>query len=199
MNYERWKHLRDLSFPPNCMDWRHVQMINAVLSGEKPQSVVEIGCFQGFSTSAIIEAHEACPFLSVDLVDPSIRPSVRENAPKGWNLVEIRSQDYTGKPECWLIDGDHWGGALVDYANARLANAKIIIIHDTNCINDPDYAKNFSNGGAGTIGARLRYEAEGFFEDKERRPDELTGRRLTIGFFYLPAYSTLQALRDLAK
>ena len=193
MNFSRWEHLgvNVRGVGPNCMDWRHVRMVNAVLECERPKSVVEIGCFKGFSTSAIIEAHENEPFERVDLIDIDLRPELMAITPKEFNLIDQPSDRYTGKPECWIIDGDHQDAAHRDYAAAKEANAKIIVIHDTAL---PD-----QNQGAVAIGHKCRAEAVYWFEDRKERKDEETNRGLMVGFFYNPKLETIAALEALAE
>jgi hypothetical protein len=167
-------------------------MINAVLESEQPRSVVEIGCLKGFSTSAIIEAHEKKPFERVDLIDIDLRPELIAIAPKGFNLIDRPSQVYGGKPECWIIDGDHQKGAHNDYGFARKANARIIIIHDSGLPGQ--------NEGAYEIANECRIESVYWFEDKkDRQPKEDTRRGLMVGFFYTPKLETIAALDAIAN
>lgn len=195
MNPDRWKHLADLHTSPGPMDWRHVLMVNAVLESERPKTVVEIGCFKGFSTAAIIEAHEKHTFEQVDLVDINPTPSLREMAQlPGFRLIADSSANYKGTPECWIIDGDHYDGALVDYRNAHAAKARIIMIHDSNAMRHP---KLQMNGGAAMIGVLCQRDSKVVFEDNLDRDGELTHRGLLIGFTYTPQPGTLDWLKKL--
>ena len=193
MNFERWKGLRDYRHPPACMDWRHVCMVNAMLEVCRPRSVVEIGCWRGFSTAAIIEAHEKAPFERVDLVDLYIREDLKRNAGSidGFHLTQISSDDFAGKPECWLIDGNHEMQAFADYSAALAARAKIIILHDTMGGKHPLLPYN---RGSGIIAEFMRRNAVGWFEDAKERKGERTHRGLMFGFFYRPDEATVQQL-----
>lgn len=201
MNYERWKHLKDYNQPPDCMDWRHVQMVHAVLHHEKLNTVVEIGCARGFSTSAILEEAETSETpLIVDLVDPCIGPEfvnlVSSIKPKHSDTRihthSYDSREYPGTPEYWLIDGNHWEGALIDYQNALSRKAKVIMIHDT-------HSHSFLGGHGGTkvIAEKLLQDAPFIFQDFLERPSEITHRGVAFGFFQQPKDSTLAALKSL--
>jgi hypothetical protein len=202
MNLDRWKHLAN---PPDLsdstsMDWRHVQMINAVLTIERPMSVVEIGCGRGFSTSAIIEALEFSKNLGMaDLVDIEFTESVKKivllsECRDRIYFKRMSSNDYDGSPSVWVIDGDHRGQAIWDYQKAKTAKALVIIMHDT-C---PQWCPD-SQFGSIEAGKMLRNDCRVLFEDYKERPGELTHRGLTIGFFYQPGWKILQRLEELAQ
>ena len=184
------------------MDWRHVCMINAVLVSETPSSILEIGCARGFSTSAIIEAVEATGGIKrVDLVDPqptlhlvnavlSARPT---HISAQFKIHAQHSQSFQGNHECWIIDGDHDEGALIDYLNSRTAKARIIVIHDT--ASRETIGKHH---GAWEIANKLKIEALAWFEDKKKREGEFTDRGLVIGFFGEYKTRTMQLLNEFA-
>ena len=194
MNRSRWDHLWE---DCHAMDWRHVRMIHAVLMGERPPSVVEIGCYRGFSTAAIIEAIEAGAVGGAHLVDKelsrelldAIKPVIERIS-----LHECKSADFAGNGDCWIIDGDHGDPAHGDYAMARKGGARAIIIHDSI---SPEYREG--HHGAIAISNKLRTEAVTYFEDTKKRPGERTDRGLLIGFFYQPKAETLAALMGIAE
>lgn len=202
MNYERWKPLQDFNKPPDCMDWRHVQMVHAMLTNEWPESIVEIGCARGFSTSAIFEAVEKSGAIrTVDLVDPNptilltnailtVHPA---HSFAKFTVHPYDSKEYPHSPKCWIIDGDHWDGAIRDYGTALERKARIIVLHDTWAF------KTVIGGHEGShlIGERLKKDAPFVFEDRVDRPAEWTHRGLVIGFFEQPKDSTLAALNSL--
>ncbi len=193
MNYERWKHLRDTHTPPHCMDWRHVLMINALLTHEKPSSVVEFGCWRGYSSSAVIEALEECPEIKqAEFYDPDIQPDLiaHHNPPRVY-VHKKPSREYPGHAKCWLIDGDHWQGAIEDYKMARGRKAEIIVIHDTHS----HYVMG-AHDGSRDIGGFLQIEAKHTFLDCRIRPNEFTQRGLLIGWFKEPAPGVMDALRN---
>ena len=199
MNKERWVHLRDPGEQPGGMDWRHVEMIHSALMNELPESVVEIGCFWGFSTSAIIEALEQTDKIKrVDLVDcfltEQLHKSVLEMRMAGRILAhQMNSLDYTGKAECWIIDGTHGPGAHKDY-DLAMKSGRIIVIHDSN----PKSGWPQANSGAWEIAERLKQDATYWFEDLEKRPGELTERGILFGFMAMQTGKTALALEALA-
>lgn len=208
MNWDRWRHLWDdhyppgnLDMPPGCMDSRHVEMIHAVLISEQPSSIVEIGCFNGFSTAAIVEAWEKADFLRyVDLVDTEMRHTVYNMATQIKRPPNCRvrvccmgSEVYTGMPQMWVIDGDHGKGAINDYENATQGGARIVVVHDTNPV-VADHKKSF---GSVEIAKRLMTDASFAFVDDTKRENEWTHRGLVIGFFYEPKPETFRLLESL--
>lgn len=194
MNFDRWKHLRDTNNPPHCMDWRHVCMINAVLRGERPRSVVSFGCHRGFSDSAVFEAlEEQSEIETADFFDPDMQPEMMErHAPPRVVIHKAPSGTYIGNANCWLIDGDHWAGAGADYKAARAANADIIVIHDTHSA----YTMG-GHHGSRDIGGFLQIEAPWQFLDARLRDGEMTQRGLLVGFFKKPQIETMEALERL--
>lgn len=197
MNLQRWEQVWNRQ-SYEAMDWRHVQMVNAVLLSERPKSVVEIGCADGFSTSAILEAIEAGAVESADLVDIKVRDNLRwvlsqlsEPHRNLCRVFEFSSADYMRSPECWIIDGEHMDQAIEDYEKA-VQCARIIILHDTN----PEWSPSMQFGSI-EAGSRLRMDAEVLFYDSAKRHLEYTHRGLSIGFFYEPKPETLSALKAL--
>lgn len=200
MNFERWSHL---TYPIQAndttmerMDFRHVQIIHALLMSERPKSVVEIGIANGFSTAAIIEAIEAGVEMEVDLIDATVRDCVKTSIQgiPGITIHQMDSQSYEKRPECWIIDGNHREVASNDYANARKAEAQIIIAHDTN----PEFEPTEQFGSI-AIGKRMREESVCFFEDKQHRHREFTNRGLTIAFYRPPKVGTFAAMYSLCQ
>jgi hypothetical protein len=196
MNFERWKNLRGGHIPMAEMDWRHVCMINAVLVSEKPKSVVEFGCWKGFSSSAIIEAMETCPEIErADFLDKEMKPELKaHDYPPRLNVREAPSSAYMGSADFWVLDGDHNAGAIEDYKMACDRNAKTIVIHDTHSF----YIMG-RHEGARDIGGFLQIAAWYSFLDCAARAGEFTSRGLLIGWAYRPKAETiveLYRLRD---
>lgn len=203
MNITKYRHLKDAKTPPDAQDERHVKMICATLIRERPKSLVEIGCARGFSSAAIMEAvhdsgsireaHFCDPNPSVDLANELLacRPAHSFSSFKIW---PIPSRHFTLKPECWLIDGDHNEEALLDYDNAKAAGARIITVHDSNSANTIG-----NHRGSLIIGEKLKAEATWYFEDKAKRPGEMTDRGLILGFFYDPSQALKEELHRLAQ
>ncbi len=194
MNFSRWKDLRGGHVPTAEMDWRHVCMVNAVLVNEKPKSVVEFGCWKGFSSASIIEAMETCPEIEqAHFLDPDMKTELMaHHAPPRLNVVNAPSQSFKGSPEFWLIDGDHNQGAIDDYTMAKMRLAKIIVIHDTHSF----YVMGHHEGSR-NIGAACQIHSLESFLDCRIRTGEFTERGLIIGFMEKPKPETLAALQQL--
>lgn len=200
MNRERWASLfTDTHNPPWHMDWRHVEMIHAVLCHELPASVVEIGTYRGASTSAIVEAMEAYPEIAhATLVDyaPQIAEWVTATVK---DRVEIFVGDsalmhgqYAG---CWIIDGGHeLEPAKQDLHTAlKGVNGRIIIVHDTRTA-----AMGVGGHDGAAFIAQYLSAAHQCFSDDKMRDGELTHRGLLIAFVGMnPKSETLAALAAL--
>lgn len=200
MKWSKWQELEDNLTPRACMDRRHAEMIKALLVSEAPESVVEIGCWNGYSTSAIAEAVAEQPAIKkVDVCDPTIQHGVIWvgseilRAGVDFEVNAMHSVFYKGRPECWLIDGDHQHGALFDYEMARSRKPRIITVHDSH---NPDVPPHW---GAIEIAKRLAGDATVFWHDAKSREGELTHRGLAIGFFYQPAQATIDRLNAIAE
>lgn len=200
MNWDKWKILEDNNTPRDCMDRRHAEMLKAMLIAEVPESIVEIGCCNGFSTTAICEAAQAQSTIkTLDMCDPRITRGmlwVASDILKAGVKVTLIPQPscvYKGSPQCWIIDGDHVHGALFDYELARSREARIITVHDSH---NPDIEPHW---GAIEIAQRLEKEAVYFWHDAKDRPGELTKRGFSIGFFYTPSAKTIEHLNAIAE
>ena len=164
---------------------------------------MEIGCYNGFTSSAILEAWKVYTPKRVDFVDAWPTPDFRQlmlsqQPPAGCvaRLCDMPSQSYTAWPECWIVDGDHGlPAATIDYENARRASARIVVAHD---VNHRDEKPRFYDG-AREVGERIMRDAAVTFSDNKDRPGEWTFRGLIIGFYYVPKPETLAALRAVAE
>lgn len=200
MNRERWASLfTDTHNPPWHMDWRHVEMIHAVLCHELPASVVEIGTYRGASTSAIMEAMEAHPQINrAMLVDYAFQIPEWVTATVK-NRVEMFAGDFAlmhgHRADCWIIDGNHeMQPACQDLRSALHGGAKIIIVHDTHTAAAIGVG---GHDGAAFIAAQLKSKYP-CFADALKRDGELTHRGLLIAFVGMnPKPETLAALAAL--
>lgn len=198
MNFDRWGSLfSDTHNPPWHMDWRHVEMIHAVLCNELPASVVEIGTYRGASTAAIVEAMETYPQIEhATLVDYAFQmPAwVTQSVARNVSMYAGDSSGIRGlKADCWIIDGDHGEGAHRDLATALMGDARIIFVHDT-------HTKNMGvtgHDGAAAIAADLKRD-HATLEDNAFRVCELTHRGLLVAFIGCqPKPETVAAWRAL--
>lgn len=199
MKFARWSHLLEDPdhTPPWSMDWRHVQMIHALLVHERPRSVVEIGTYRGGSAAAIIEAMEADPEIdTATLVDEVANFDVTHAGalyPHRLHYLVTRSEQIKGlRGEAWILDGDHEHHALGDLHRALDGDARFIVVHDTSIhlLGVPGHQ------GSLEVWNTLRKRAGGFcWSDNLRRPGERTERGLGIAFLQgWPKPETLEAL-----
>lgn len=94
------------------MDRVHCHWLLEVLRALEPRTVIEIGCFAGVSTTAIVKAYDEGAVDQVHLVDIAIQPTVRALARPGVVYHEMPSVDALPgiKPAgdlLVLVDGDH--------------------------------------------------------------------------------------------
>jgi hypothetical protein len=199
MNWELWARLEDNNTPRDCMDRRHCEMVKAMLIGEAPSSIVEIGCCNGLSTTAVCEAAIDQPKIKAfTMCDPRVTLGmlwVASYIMRAGPVVDIHagpSCTFKGTPDCWLIDGDHIHGALFDYEMARQRGAKIVTVHDSH------NADEVRHWGAVEIANRLKRDCKYFWHDAKQRDGELTERGMSFGFFYEPSKDTIAALDAIA-
>jgi len=168
------------SVPAMCMDYRHVQAIHWLLLTYKPASVLEIGCFHGYSTTAVLDASRQFP-LDVHLCDIVITPELRQliadydAAPM---IHQCPSVAAIPRASCqWaIVDGDH-ALPTVSREVELLADTATVIAHDTNVATALGWV-----GFDGAEHLKRHYQADGryrCYEDCQVRPGEWTER----GFF----------------
>lgn len=198
MNWTRWEFTQDNNNPPWSMDRRHVEMVACTLVGLHVKRAVEIGCLNGRSTTAFVEARQDGGLLQwVGLCDKTplepVHKVIGAMTDAGIRVETLwnESRLIPWVAECWLIDGDHDAAAVwADFHLALKGGAKAIILHDT-C------HKQFH--GPAEVAKHLRMDA-GFqvFEDFEKRPGEETERGLMIAAQHISPILRMQ-LNALAK
>lgn len=187
MNLERWKFTEDGAAPkhgggapPYGMDVRHIKMIREVLKWTDVKRAVEIGCLNGRSTTAFVEAAEQGASLEwVGLCDMLISEpllKVVSQFPK-WvshSLLEGPSDRIEWAADMWVIDGDHSEAvALADYQRARRSEAKVIVLHDTT---------HWAVTGPAAAARLACRDYPIIFEDCKKREGESTHRGILIAF-----------------
>jgi hypothetical protein len=123
-----------------AIDKRHAQWLNEVLMSGKFDNVLEIGCYQGFSTRAILAAAKAKLVDYVTLCDVAIRPELRAvlaeyDLGDRVTVAETGSRHVLKKAAAFdlvFVDGDHSRRA-VERETRLLLDAKVPVIfaHDT--------------------------------------------------------------------
>jgi hypothetical protein len=165
-----------------AIDDRHVQWIYATLRAAKPQAIIEIGCFQGASTLAFMQALDKKYVQRAHLIDVNIQQSVKDLARPGVQLYETYSTtalptiDESGDIAI-LVDGDHSYNAVAAELPLVLAkNPRIIIAHDVNAT-----AVGYGDcEGPAWLWSELQAKGWTCVVDCSRRYGELTHRGLLI-------------------
>lgn len=177
------------------MDARHAKWLKASLVALKPTTAVEVGCYLGVSTLAILES--GVP--DVHLIDVRLTESVRQMAADyGATLYEERSETALPKVPASnnmavLIDGDHT--MPVVRAEAHLVSQmqpRCIIAHDVT-------AQHLGLGCQGCSWLWHTLQCSGWYcyVDSVPRPDERTARGLLIATLTPEDHATVvQAWRE---
>lgn len=178
--------LDNIKYVPSALTHRHSWLLYGLVRWLRPQVVVEVGAFHGYSSAHIALAleHNNMPDACLIAIDDfSLQPdscSMLHNNLAGLR-VGNRVYIHSGKsddPANWpdncdmaYIDGDHSEeGCIKDVANAMARGAKCIVIHDTYSWWGPRaFSENFKDEGWERI--------EGMFDEgllvllkKEERP-----------------------------
>ena len=186
LNLNKYSFTRECDFPQWLMDERHVNIIHNLVMECDFDHIVEIGCYSGFSTVALIESLNKGKLFDLHLIEPYPTQkllsalSMCENS-KRILLHEHQSKyilNQIGKTDLIIIDGDHSldgaGGDLLFSLRNSIPN---IIAHDTN--EDKSDKDKYPCLGAGLIGHVLRkHEDYMSVEDFKTRAGEVTDRGL---------------------
>lgn len=171
-----------------AVDARHRDMIRDELMTGRYKRVLEIGCHDGYSTQAFIDALRVGKVEEVHLCDVAIRPKVRELV-RGLAGVTVHERPSLGvlereRYDLVFVDGDHTGPNCE--AEARLlldAGTAAVFAHDS---------KGMSGDGPPKLAALFRAAGYRCWEDAEQRPGERTHRGLF--FAARPGVSTTRLL-----
>jgi hypothetical protein len=120
------------------MDRVHVEWMLAVMQKLRPQTVVEIGCFAGVSTTAIAAAYDCGAIKKAHLIDISIQDSVRAIADARPGFSVHQSPSVVALPAISaegdvmvVVDGDHEMQAVTHELPIVLAlHPRCIVAHD---------------------------------------------------------------------
>ena len=179
-------------FPEWLMDERHVKIIHNLVMECNFKCVVEIGCYSGFSTVALIESLNKGKLFDVHLIEPYPTQKLLSALSMCKNrerillhekqarqaLKEDRAEDFVSEIDLIIIDGDHsLGGAGANLLFCLRNNVPNIIAHDTN--KDKLDKQKHPCWGAELIGHALRNHKDYMCaEDLKTRPNESTDRGL---------------------
>lgn len=171
---------------PWAMDILHIQMLHAathipMTHPPEKRIAVEVGSFQGASTSALIEAVNQGKFGELHIVEPRPTPELLSVIKKCHYpervILHTRPMweiDFT-RIDFIFIDGCHQSGAFADALLGLSYGAEVVCLHDSNS------AMNHHTWGASSVGrAFRRMPGRRHFEDKEVRPGYETHRGFLV-------------------
>lgn len=146
-------------------------------------NVVEIGCFRGRSTAALVEALNRGADFHLHLVDVKVTPELMRvvkmcERPDRITVYETHSTSFLlVSASLWIIDGDHTWPAVLDVLNAIASGAECIVMHDSNA-----HVAGFKEcEGASLAAQALRnHVTRPWIEDRDKRAGELTQRGLLV-------------------
>ena len=134
-----WMPYQDLSHAdgPMWMDALHVEALYELWMAIRPTSILELGCFDGFSTSAAIQAKADGVGMSLTCVDREIRPSLYQIVRRcrtNWHLAQCDSRvalEQHGVTDVLMIDTDHDIDTTQQEAKIALRRGwQTIVAHD---------------------------------------------------------------------
>jgi len=119
------------------MDELHVLLLHELAMAVCLHHVIEVGCWDGFSTSAFVAAQRAAMPMQLTCVDVNIRPKLFETlkkSPGQWRAWQTYSANALRQSEMYdvaVIDGDHSLSTVQEEARIVLGrNTGTIILHD---------------------------------------------------------------------
>jgi len=163
------------SWAPFWMDARHVHAIARAAMTGAFKKVLEVGCWNGSSTSALVHAARGTP-LKIEVCDVDVRPSLLKVLKGSKAVIHQRTSLEVIKPgyDLLILDGDHSLGHVNEELKLfRDAGIPSLFAHDVG-----------SEGRAGCEGAvylgyHFRNQDEyQVLEDRLDRPGEHTHRGL---------------------
>lgn len=163
------------------MDERHVRWMHHVLQSRRLKRVLEIGCFRGYSTRALLDALRIGVIKELCLCDLKFTAELHEAIDAAGVVDRVRY--YEGRSvellhldccwDCVIVDGDHRQHTVMEEARYLIAHkVPAIFAHDTNA-----EAAGFADcDGPPVLMAMLREAGYHVMEDHATRPGERTER-----------------------
>lgn len=182
LDFEKYRYTR--SIPAWCVDERHTTMLFNIVMECDFKKILEVGCLDGSTAAAYVEALDRGKHFELHLCDVEIRPAlarviesckyreriVLRNEPS-WSVIDP-TYDFV------FVDADHrLEGAGRDVDRLLECDTPTVAAHDINATRA---------GYEGCEGAQLlgrvysRLEGYRHCEDCAVRPDELTHRGLFL-------------------
>lgn len=182
----------DGCFPP-YMDARHVELIYRLVKAGLFRNILEIGSWNGFSTSAFVQAQQEGADFELTVCDVEVRPRLMEvlrRSPKEITIRETKSIHAINKNyDLILVDGDHRLSVVADEIDALLrCNIPSILAHDTSaCVPWFDGSRHLAN----VFRYHTSYES---IEDNKKRPGEWTERGLFFASRYTETFKAAKSI-----
>ena len=191
MDFDKYKFISECNRAGWNMDRRHVEVIHEFVMRNEFNKILEIGCYSGYSTSALVEAINQGKKFELHLSEPSPPESgllervidmcsgqvVLHRKPS----IDVLER-YGGDFDCIIVDGDHKiEGGGYDLLMILRNQTPIVFAHDTNPIHLKN-RKTFTRRscmGAELLGRALKSHRDYFhIEDNKKRQGERTERGL---------------------
>lgn len=185
-----------------AIDHRHALMLQTVAVHTRPETVMEIGSFQGASTLAFVELLEARVIKRLILVEPKPTKELLALVASCslHSAITIIPQPFSHEmlaaflPDFVFIDGDHRDPDYVAAWACLSAEIPVIAMHDI-----AGRTEEFWGSVYGFRDIHERYDLA--IIDDRQRDNERTHRGLGIAFFEAPedAPVMLQGLQTIAQ
>ena len=185
--FKDWEFCRPVleeGFFPPFMDARHAGMIYKLMMTGRFRNVLEIGSWNGHSTSAFVQAQIDGADFRLTVCDIEIRPLLREvisRAPRPVRILQCKSIEAIDiEYDLILVDGDHRLCVVAPEIECLLkCGTPSILAHDTAVEENPLLPTIKWFDGSRHLAEVFRYHGEyRTLEDKKKRPGEWTERGL---------------------
>jgi hypothetical protein len=170
----------------SAIDRRHLFWMYEVLAASGFQHALEIGCFNGASSTIFVEAINRGLLQRATFCDVAIKPSLREvlqrcQYPDRIEIVEGPSVEPLKQRkdfDCVLVDGDHSTANVREEVDLLLGyRPRLVMTHDTNA-----FVCGYTDC-TGPLLLKWRFQTTAPYqclEDNVPRPGEDTGRGLFL-------------------
>lgn len=182
----------DGCFPPH-MDARHVELIYRLVRTGLFKNILEIGSWNGFSTSAFVQAQIDGADFELTVCEIDIRPrlmQVLKKSPSDVTVRQLPSKVVINKSyDLILVDGDHQLSVVAEEIEALLrCNTPNILAHDTSAwVPWFDGSRHLAN----VFRHHTAYQS---IEDNKKRPGEWTERGLFFASQWPETFKQVKAV-----